>query len=62
MIKARMDMVSPHGNYYSTDREFNDEKHMNNWIAMMTKKGHKTIGIHDDQDKNQEKPSADGFS
>lgn len=33
------------GNYKTFLKDFNDEQHMNNWVNLMIRKGHKIIGV-----------------
>lgn len=40
-------MKSVYGNYTNFEKEFNDEKHFDNWYRLMSKKGHKIIGVYD---------------
>jgi hypothetical protein len=38
-------MKSMWGNYRTFVKDFNDDRHMNNWVNLMIKKGHKIIGV-----------------
>tara|TARA_S200002703_G_C3799488_1_gene247005 strand:+ start:73 stop:216 length:144 start_codon:yes stop_codon:yes gene_type:complete len=42
-----IDLKSAYGKYSSFDKEFKNEEHLNNWINLMNRKGHKVIGVHD---------------
>lgn len=45
-IKVEVDMANSHGKYTSHIREFNDEKHLENWEKYMHKVSpHKIVGI-----------------
>lgn len=44
-----IDMLTSYGNYRSFPKEFNDEDHLDNWMRLMHKKGHKIIGVHDNK-------------
>jgi len=36
-----------HKTYKTVTKQFNDEKHLNNYIDFMEDKGYKTVGIYD---------------
>jgi len=38
-------MKSMWGNYSTFEKDFNDDRHMNNWVNLMIRKGHKIIGV-----------------
>jgi hypothetical protein len=38
-------MKSCYGNYTTFKKEFNDERHFENWYDFMSNKGHKIIGV-----------------
>ncbi|MHA1290085.1 MAG: hypothetical protein ACTSPB_22115 [Candidatus Thorarchaeota archaeon] len=35
------------GNYRTFTQEFNNENHFNNWYKLMSRKGHKIVGVED---------------
>lgn len=45
-IKYIIDFKSTYGNYSTFEKEFNNENHFNNWYDLMSRKGHKIIGVH----------------
>lgn len=47
MVKT-ISMKTVYNNYTVFEKEFNDEKHFDNWYKLMTRKGHKIIGIYED--------------
>ena len=46
MVKT-ISMKTVYNNYTVFEKEFNDDKHLNNWYNLMTRKGHKIIGIYE---------------
>lgn len=44
-MKALVSIKTRFGNYHTNKMEFNDEKHLSNWIALSNKKGNKIIGV-----------------
>ena len=44
-IKAIIDFKNKYGRYFNVQKEFNDQRHMNNYISFMERKGNKEIGI-----------------
>ena len=46
-----INMKTVYGKYRSFQKEFKDENHQSNWIKLMTRKGHKIIGIHESNEK-----------
>lgn len=47
MTTKTISMKSVYGNYTNFTKQFNDEKHFSNWYRLMSKKGHKIIGVYD---------------
>lgn len=45
MLKI-INMKSAYGNYSVFEKEFKDQRHLDNWIGYMERKGHKIIGIN----------------
>lgn len=46
-MKKTISMKTVYNNYTVFDKQFNDNKHFDNWYNLMTRKGHKIIGIYD---------------
>lgn len=46
-------MLTVYGNYKTFTKEFNDERHFNNWYDYMINKGHKIVGVYDADSKNE---------
>ena len=46
-MKKSIGMKSVYGKYTSFTKEFKDQRHLNNWIGYMERKGHKIIGVDD---------------
>lgn len=46
-MKRLIAMKTRFGNYQTFTKEFNNEKHFNNWFDYMTSRGHKIVGIHE---------------
>lgn len=44
-VRYHITMKSVYGNYSNFYREFNNEKHFENWYSLMSRKGHKIIGV-----------------
>ena len=40
-------MKTRFGNYRTFTQEFNNENHFNNWYKLMSRKGHKIVGVDD---------------
>lgn len=41
-------MLTVYGNYRTFTKEFNNERHFDNWYNVMVDKGHKIIGVDKD--------------
>lgn len=41
------------GKYKAFTKEFNNEKHFDNWYDYMINKGHKIVGVYDADFKNE---------
>jgi hypothetical protein len=55
MLKVIVDLKWPMSKYArSYAKTFNDERHMDNWVAMMERKGAKHIGSEPDNDAAKE--------
>ena len=39
-------LINNRGEYVSYSKQFNDERHFNNWIDLMARHGYKQIGVH----------------
>ena len=47
MINRKLSMKNHFTNRYSVvNKQFNNEKHLNNYIEFMSQRGYKTIGIY----------------
>jgi len=44
-IKAIIDFKNKYGRYFNVQKEFNDQRHMDNYISLMERKGNKEIGV-----------------
>lgn len=44
MVEYIISMKSCYGNYSKFPKQFNDERHFENWYNFMSNKGHKIIG------------------
>jgi hypothetical protein len=44
-VEYFISMKSCYGNYTRFKKEFNDERHFENWYDFMSNKGHKIIGV-----------------
>lgn len=44
-VEYFISMKSCYGNYTTFKKEFNDERHFENWYDFMSNKGHKIIGV-----------------
>lgn len=42
-MTATLTMLNPWGKYLTIDKQFADDKHLNNYILMMQKKGYKIV-------------------
>ena len=47
MIKKIITVKTANGNYRDMSREFNNEKHFENWYAKYSRMGGKIIGVED---------------
>ena len=47
MIIKSIDMKTSYGTYTSFEKQFNDEGHYQNWYRLMSRKGHKIVGVSD---------------
>ena len=60
-MKATIQMKK--GREYSTfDKEFNDDRHLSNWMRLMERKGCKIIGVTPHQDMTREQVEAKSIS
>ena len=44
-VVYQISLKSCYGNYSTFVKEFNDERHFENWYDFMSRKGHKVIGV-----------------
>lgn len=47
-MKKTIAMKTYYGKYSTFDMEFESENHFSNWYRLMSRKGHKIIGVYDD--------------
>lgn len=47
MTTKTISMKSVYGNYTTFTKQFNDEKHFDNWYRYISNRGHKIIGVYD---------------
>ena len=44
-VTYNISIKTVYGNYYMNTKDFNNEKHFENWYSFMSRKGHKIIGV-----------------